>query len=50
MTPLGLDHPAWVDEDDVDLDYHIQHAVLPKPGTMDQLRALVARLHAIHSI
>jgi len=47
VTPLGLDHPAWVDEDDVDLDYHIQHAVLPKPGTMDELRALVARLHAI---
>ena len=47
MTPLGIDHPVWVDDDDVDLDYHIQHAALPKPGTMDQLRAQVARLHAI---
>jgi Wax ester synthase-like Acyl-CoA acyltransferase domain/WS/DGAT C-terminal domain len=46
-TPLGLDHPAWVDDDDLDLDYHIHRAALPKPGTMKQLRALVARLHAI---
>ena len=47
MTPLGIDHPVWVDDDEVYLDYHIQHAALPKPGTMDQLRAQVARLHAI---
>jgi WS/DGAT/MGAT family acyltransferase len=47
MTPFGLDHPAWVDDADLDLDYHIRRAALPKPGTMKQLRALVARLHAI---
>jgi len=47
MTPFGIDHPAWVDEDDLDLDYHIHHAALPKPGTMNQLRALVERLHAL---
>ncbi len=32
MTPLGLDHPAWIDDDDLDLDYHIHRAALPKPG------------------
>ena len=47
MTPLGLDHPVWVDEDNLDLDYHLRHLTLPRPGTMEQLRALVARLHAI---
>jgi diacylglycerol O-acyltransferase / wax synthase len=47
MTPLGIDHPAWVDDDDLDLDYHIRHAALPEPGTMKQLRELVAQLHAI---
>ena len=47
MAPLGLDHPAWVDDDDLDLDYHIRRAALPKPGTMKQLRALGARLHEI---
>ncbi len=46
-TPLGIDHPAWVVEDKLDLDYHIRHAALPKPGSMAQLRDLVAQLHAI---
>ncbi len=46
-TPLGLDHPAWVIEDKLDLDYHIRHAALPKPGGMEELRALIAQLHAV---
>ncbi len=46
-TPLGLDQPAWVVEDKVDIDYHIRRSALPKPGGMAELRALVARLHAV---
>ncbi len=46
-TPLGIDHPVWVVEDKIDLAYHIRHAALPKPGGMEELRALVAQLHAI---
>ena len=46
-TPLGIDHPAWVIEDNLDLDYHVRHAALPKPGGMQELRALIARLHAV---
>jgi WS/DGAT/MGAT family acyltransferase len=45
-TPLGLDHPTWVGVDDVELDRHVRHLALPKPGDMTQLRELVARLHA----
>jgi WS/DGAT/MGAT family acyltransferase len=45
--PLGIDHPVWVNEDDLDLDYHFVRVALPRPGTMEQLRTLVARLHAI---
>jgi WS/DGAT/MGAT family acyltransferase len=45
-TPLGLDHPAWIVEENVDLDYHIRHEALPKPGGMAELRALVGQLHA----
>ena len=45
-TPLGIDQPAWVIEDKVDLDYHIRHEALPKPGGMEELRALIAQLHA----
>ncbi len=43
--PLAIDHPVWVDADDLDLDYHIRHMALPRPGTMEQLRNLVAQLH-----
>ncbi len=46
-TPLGIDHPVWVVEDKVDLDYHIRHAALPKPGGVEELRALIAQLHAV---
>jgi diacylglycerol O-acyltransferase len=46
-TPLGIDHPAWVIEDKLDLDYHIRHEALPKPGGMAELRALVAQIHAV---
>ncbi|MGA2128029.1 MAG: wax ester/triacylglycerol synthase family O-acyltransferase [Xanthobacteraceae bacterium] len=48
MMPLGIDHPVWAGEDDaVDLDYHIRRVVLPPPGTMEQLRNVVARRHMI---
>jgi diacylglycerol O-acyltransferase / wax synthase len=47
MTPLGIDHPVWVVDDSIDLDHHIRHVALPKPGTMEQLRTLVAELHAV---
>ncbi|MGO9422679.1 wax ester/triacylglycerol synthase family O-acyltransferase [Roseiarcus sp.] len=46
-TPLGLDHPVWIVEDKVDLDYHIRHEALPKPGGMAELRALIGQLHAV---
>ncbi|MBV9287122.1 MAG: wax ester/triacylglycerol synthase family O-acyltransferase [Hyphomicrobiales bacterium] len=46
-TPLGIDHPAWLVEDKLDLDHHIRHKALPKPGSMTELRALVAELHAL---
>ena len=46
-TPLSIDQPVWVIEDKLDIDYHIRHVALPKPGGMDELRALISRLHAI---
>lgn len=44
--PLDLANPVWVEDSDVDLDYHVQHVMLPKPGTMAQLEAYVGRLHS----
>src|SRR5436190_10877181 len=43
---LDLDHPGWVDESNLDLDYHLRETSLPPPGTMAQLEEVIARLHA----
>ncbi|HEY2613829.1 MAG TPA: wax ester/triacylglycerol synthase family O-acyltransferase [Reyranella sp.] len=41
-----LDHPGWVDADDLDLDYHLRETALPAPGTEAQLEEVIGRLHA----
>lgn len=46
LMPFDLANPVWIEDDDIDLDYHIRQTVLPKPGTMEQLEALAARLHS----
>lgn len=38
--------PAWVQDNDLDLDYHIRHSALPRPGRVRELLSLVSRLHA----
>ena len=45
--PASVDNPVWIHEANVDLDYHIRQMALPRPGTMEQLRTLVARLHMV---
>jgi WS/DGAT/MGAT family acyltransferase len=45
-VPFEIDHPVWVNDDEVDLDYHVRHLDLPAPGTMEQLEELVGRLHS----
>ena len=47
LSPIQLDHPVWAEDEEIDLDYHIRHMALPKPGTQAQLLTLVARLHMI---
>ena len=45
-APWGLDRPHWVDESDVDIEYHVRHIALPQPGDWRQLMIQVARLHS----
>ncbi len=45
-VPLDLDEPYWVDAVDFDLEHHIRHLALPKPGDRRQLSILIARIHA----
>jgi WS/DGAT/MGAT family acyltransferase len=46
QMPFELADPVWIDDDDIDLDYHVRSVTLRKPGTMAQLEVLVARLHS----
>ena len=46
LMPFDLANPVWIDDDAVDLDYHVRQAILPRPGTQEQLEALAARLHS----
>lgn len=36
--------PVWVDDPHFNLDYHIRHAALPRPGGIDELKKLTARI------
>jgi WS/DGAT/MGAT family acyltransferase len=39
-------HPIWVDDHEFNLDYHVRHTSLPRPGSLEQLRRVAARLQA----
>lgn len=36
--------PVWVDDPHFNLDYHVRHAALPRPGGIDDLKRLTARI------
>ena len=44
--PLAIANPVWVDDTNVDLDYHVRRVRLPRPGTQAQLEACAARIHS----
>jgi WS/DGAT/MGAT family acyltransferase len=39
-----MGRPFWVDDPRFNIDYHVRHTALPKPGTLDQLRHLAGRV------
>jgi diacylglycerol O-acyltransferase / wax synthase len=45
-VPMSLDRPYWVEDDDVDVEFHVRHVALPHPGDWRQLCIQVARLHS----
>ena len=45
-VPFDLDHPYWIEDPEFDIEYHVRHIALPKPGDWRQLCIQVARLHA----
>ena len=46
QMPFELAEPVWIEDDDIDLDYHVRCVTLRRPGTMAQLEQLIARLHS----
>jgi diacylglycerol O-acyltransferase len=47
LSPKGFPFafPTWIPDKNFDIDFHLRHSALPKPGTMDDLMRLVSRLH-----
>ncbi|MFV0278400.1 MAG: WS/DGAT/MGAT family O-acyltransferase, partial [Parahaliea sp.] len=45
-VPLDIDNPYWVEDADFDLEFHVRHMALPKPGDWRQLCIQVARIHS----
>ena len=45
-VPLDLDLPYWVDDANFDIEYHVRHLALPKPGDWRQFCIQASRIHA----
>ncbi len=43
-VPLSIDHPYWVDDPEFNIDMHIDHIALPKPGNWKNLRKLASKI------
>jgi diacylglycerol O-acyltransferase len=39
-------HPVWVDDHEFNLDYHLRHTSLPRPGGLAELRHVAARVQS----
>lgn len=45
-VPGKIDRPYWVTDENFDVEFHLRHVALPKPGDWRQLWIQAARLHA----
>jgi len=45
-VPLELDYPYWVEDERFDLEYHVRHIALPRPGDWRQFCIQASRIHA----
>lgn len=45
-VPFDLDYPYWIEDGEFDLEYHVRHVALPRPGDWRQLCIQAARIFA----
>lgn len=45
-VPLNIDYPYWIYDKHFDLEFHVRHIALPRPGDWRQFCILASRLHA----
>jgi len=46
VPPFGLGRPYWVEDGEIDVEFHVRHVALPAPGDWRQLMIQVARVHS----
>ncbi|WP_371194413.1 wax ester/triacylglycerol synthase family O-acyltransferase [Glaciecola sp. SC05] len=44
--PFDIANPIWVLDEDIDIEYHIRHVIVPPPATRNTVDKLIARLHS----
>ncbi|MGO9419134.1 wax ester/triacylglycerol synthase domain-containing protein, partial [Roseiarcus sp.] len=45
-TPFGLNLPYWIEDENFDLEYHVRHIALPRPGDWREFCIQASRIHA----
>ncbi len=45
-VPFGLDLPYWIEDPDFDIDFHVRHYAVARPGTPQQLAEAISRIVA----
>ncbi len=43
-VPFNLHYPVWIEDPDLDMDYHVRRVALPKPGGASELELVVGEL------
>jgi WS/DGAT/MGAT family acyltransferase len=43
-VPLDLGQPIWVDDENFEMEFHVRHTAVPKPGKAEQVERLASRL------
>ena len=46
VPPFNIDRPYWIEDGEIDVEYHVRHIALPAPGDWRQLMIQVARIHS----